>query len=682
MIDFLLEIGFEEFPVSYLPGGAADLTQRVADLLKRERIFHRSMRTLYSARRMGVLVLGLERKQKSQQVEIQGPPRKVCFDDTGQPTSTLKGFMKAQGIELDQVKFAKTPKGEYVRVEKEVPGRTTEEIFHEAIPEIIKQLQFPKTMVWESSGMRFPRPIRWILALLDRRPLRFRIADVEADRYAWPNYHFSYTPIRLEKPREYLVALRHGGVVADPNERRKLILNRVNQAAKAAAAQAVYDAQMIEDINCTVEYPDAVVGEFDNRFLSLPPEVLQTTLRAHGNVIWLRDTAKFIVVVNTRKKAIDTVARNYAQVMTARLHDALFFHQNDVRTGISAMQASTRTMTWIQGLGTVADKTSRLAAAVRALLLPDTVDRKALERAATLCKADLQSAMVREKEFTSLQGVMGGHYARAAGEPESVAQAIAEHYLPNFVGDALPVTAEGAILSVLDKVDNVLGAFASGHRPTGSQDPFGIRRNGYAVVQILDQKGFDLDIRRVMEGLLKYYPAAADRAALDEFFAERCDRYLQDLGYRYDEIKSVLAAAPMNPSDLHQRCAALKDLRDKPEFAKLVVGQKRVRNILKGQSTNGHPDVERLTEPAEKRLYASGATAAERLGPLCDKKDYGAVLEVLLGMRQDIDEFFDQVMVMCDDAEVRKNRLALVAFINALYLRFADLSQIVIEGEK
>lgn len=476
--------------------------------------------------------------------------------------------------------------------------------------------------------------------------------------------------------------LRHGGVIVDPNERKKIILTRIKQAAEKVKGKPVHSSEMIEEINCTTEYPEVVTGEFDARYLDLPEEVLMTVLRAHGNVIWLRDTSKYVYVFSAKKKALLNVQVGYERVMESRLYDALFFYQNDMRTGLQSMLKQTKDMMWLQGLGTLYDKSCRLMRFSDEYKSITAVDTETLKRAAMLCKADLLSEMVREKEFTSLQGTMGGYYARSGGESEEVARAIGEHYLPRFVGDKLPRTLSGALLSIADKIDNVVGAFLSGNRPSGSNDPLGVRRNGYAVIQLIDAFDIHLDLSGLISAMLNTYNRKIEDGVLPEFFAERSGRYLQDKGYRYDEIKAVLAIWNGDITDAKKRCEALKEFRGSPEFVKLVIGQKRVRNILKNVKAGTAVDKEFVKEPAEKALVRMGEKVKPDLDSMIANKNYPEVLRLLFEMRPAIDKFFDDVLVMCEDKKLRENRLALVNTINKLFLTFADFSQIVIEGEK
>ncbi len=681
MIDFLLEIGFEEFPPILLKKSAEDLSTRLENLFRDRQIFFRSVRTIYTPRRMGTLILGLPRKQKSQIIEIQGPPQKVAFDSKGKPTEMLLGFMKANNLKDAQIFIKKTRKGEYACGKKEIAGVSTEDILYEEVPKIIRGLEFPKTMVWDEGGHRFPRPVRWIVALLDRRPLRFEFAGVKADRYSSPNFHFSFKPIRLEKPREYINFLRHGGVVVDPNERRRMILKRIKEESAKMDGEPMYTDEMIEEINCTTEYPEVVTGEFNNQYLGLPEEVLLSVLKIQGNLIWVKGTNKFICIFSAKKKAIQNVKKGYMQVVEAKLYDALFYFKNDLKQGLESMLEQTKGMMWLKDLGSLYDKAVRLNRFVELFHTIPGLNMDVLKRAALLCKADLLSRMVREKDFTSLQGIMGGYYAKVSST-EKVAVAIKEHYLPNFVGDDLPQTKEGVVLSVADKIDNVVGAFLSGNRPSGSYDPFGVRRNGYGVVNLIDDNSITISLFEAVDAILGLYNKKFDANVIYEFFAERLTRYLQDKKFRYDEINAVLATWNSDITDARMRCEALKEFRDKPEFVKLVIGQKRVRNILKDIKTIGEVDRGLLKEPAEKKLFQKGRSTKSQLGKMLQQKSYTEVLKLLLAMRADIDKFFDDVMVMCDDEALRKNRLALVNYINKLFLKFADFSQIVIEGEK
>lgn len=681
MIDFLLEIGFEDFPPSYLGKAAEDLMKRIESLFKRERIFYRTVRKIYASRRIGVLILGVARKQKPQNIEIQGPPKKFAFDEHGKPTKMLEGFLNAHNLKLSDIKISRTQKGEYITVLKTTPAKDTDDILYYEIPKIIASLEFPKTMVWNQEKVRFPRPIRWIVGLLDRKPLRFKYAGLEAERYSMPNFHFSFEPIRLEKPREYMNFLRHAGVVVDPNERCKIIKNRINERAKLLKGEPVYDDTLLEEINCTIEYPNVTSGEFDSEFLKLPEEILKTTLKTLGNLIWVKGTNKFICIYNGRKKAEENVGQGYSRVLKARLQDALFYYQNDLKQGISKMQEATKDMVWLEGLGTIYDKSLRLIKTLKNFEgLPD-LDIDILKRAAELCKADLLSSMVREKEFTSLQGIMGYYYALKAGEDERVAIAIKEHYLPAFNGDELPGSKEGAVLSIVDKIDNIVGAFITGQRPTGSYDPFGVKRNAYAVFNICDSHNLDIEISPIVENHLKLFKINFDKKIIIDFLTERFARYLQDLEFRYDEIDALLYSKNLNIYDARLRCESLKSFRDKPDFLQLVIGQKRVRNILKNIKNPGSIDTTLFENSAETNLYKQGKRVEEEMVPLFPEKKYLEIMKLLLSLRKDIDTFFDEVLVMCEDEKLRKNRLALVNFINLLFLKFADLSKIVIEGE-
>ena len=682
MIDFLLEIGFEEFPPSLLKKTATELSEKIENLLNNKRIFYRSIRTIYTPRRAGALVLGLTRKQKAQIIQIQGPPKKMAYDKNSKPSEMLLGFMKSNDLKPNQIFITRSQKGEYVCGKKELPGTNTEEILYNEIPNTIKSLEFPKTMVWDKHKVPFPRPIRWIVCLLDRRPLRFEYAGVKADRYAWPNYHFSFKPIRLEKPREYLNFLRHGGVVVDPNERKKLILTRIKQIADRLKGKPIYDDNMIEEINCMTEYPEAINGEFQNHYLELPEEVLRSVLKTNGNLIWLKDTNKFISIFSAKKKALINVQKGYTRVIEARLCDALFYYKNDKNHGLLNMREKTKGMLWLTNLGTIYDKAERLNRFVEKFKNVADLDIDALKRAALLCKADLFSQMVRDMEFTSLQGIMGYYYAKESGENEKVAMAIKEHYLPKFIGDELPRTKEGAFLSITDKLDNVLGAFLIDQRPSGSFDPLAIRRNGYAIVNLIDAHSINILLYKAIDELLKLYDKDFNKKNIYEFFVERLNRYLQDKEFRYDEINSVLANWDGDVVDARMKCEALKNFRNKPEFTKLVIGQKRVRNILKGAKDSGAVNPEAFTERVENDLYKKGRTTESLLEVALENRNYIEVLNLLLGMHLDIDKFFDDVLVMCPDEKLKRNRLALINFINLLFLKFADFSQIVIEGEK
>lgn len=682
MIDFLLEIGFEEFPTEFIQPAARDLMEKLEKLIRENKIFYRSVRTIYSSRRIGAIILGLPRKQRSQTVEIQGPPQKVAYDDEGRPTKTLEGFMRAHVLKPEQLVVKKKKKGEYIFAHKEIAGVATEQLLEKGVPEILRGLEFPKTMIWPQSDIGFPRPIRWIIALLDRRPLRIKIAGVKADRYSMPNVHFSFNPLRLEKPREYLNFLRHGGVIADPAERKKLILKRLKIVSARIEGQAMYTDEMIEDINCSTEYPEAVVGEFDEKYLTLPEELLLSVLKNQGNLIWIKPTNKFVCIFSAKKKAMTNVGKGYTHVISAKLYDAHFYYEQDLKIGLEKMYQQTKSMVWLHGLGSLHDKAQRLMHAASLFQGVEGLDIKDAQRAAQLCKADLLSNMVREKDFTALQGIMGGYYAAAVQENDGVVTAIKEHYLPNFAGDALPKTITGAVLSIIDKIDHMTGAFLSGNVPSGSVDPLGMRRNAYGAVVVAGEHMIHVSLYEIVDSLLTLFNKEIDKHIIHGFVKERLARYLQTKKYRYDEVNAVLEVWNGDVPDAELRCIALKGLRNTPEFTKLVIGQKRVRNILKGITGVGKARPELFTEKAEKILYEKGLSTEENVRESYRSRKYDDILSRLLGMRADIDAFFDSVMVMCEDEVLRKNRLALVNHINRLFIQFADLSQIVIEGEE
>ncbi len=680
MIDFLLEIGVEDFPPGILGRTGHFLSSQLENLFKTKKIFYRSIRTIYTPRRIGTIILGVARRQKPQVLEIQGPPKKMAYDENGEPSLTLKSFMKSRNFKANEIVVKRLKKGEYIFGQKEQPGELTEDILYQELPKIVKGLEFPRTMVWNESRVRFPRPIRWIVALLDRRPIRFEYAGVKADRYTMPNFHFSFKPIRLEKPREYINFLRHGGVVVDPNERRKLILSRIKQTAAKLGGTPVFGDEMIDELNATTEYPEVVGDEFDPDYLELPGEVLNTVLKAHGNLIWIKDSNKFICVFSAKKKAIQNVQQGYKRVMQARLFDALFYYKKDIKQGLNKMQEQTKGMMWLKDLGSIYEKTRRLVKLAAQFDSIPNLNIDALTRAAELCKADLCSMIVREKEFTSLQGIMGGYYAKFQGEDDLVARIIQEHYRPITIGDGLPETDEAKVLSLCDKLDNVTGAFISGNLPTGSYDPLAVRRNGYGVINLLDHIDSGLSLFKLIERLEKLYNRPVPVSTIKDFFRERLTRYLQNRGFRYDEINAVLETWSGDVADVHKRCEALKGFRNHRDFTQLIIGQKRLRNILKDITAFKEIDKTLFKESAEKLLYEKGQEISAALEPLYQTGNYTEILKLLLSLRPQIDKFFDDVLVMCEEEDLKNNRLALINFINKIFLQFADLSKIVIEG--
>jgi len=689
--DLILEVGTEEIPASYIPPALAQLGRETSEVLAKGRLSYRNLWTGGTPRRLVLRLEGVAERQEDVSVEVVGPPKAKAFDAEGRPTQAGLGFAKSQGVSVDALQIKRLPKGEYVAVVAEHRGRPAGEILSGVLPERVMNLEFPRSMRWRAEPFRFARPIRWVLAILGDEVLPLELAGLRADRVTYGHRFLSAGPMRIENPRSYAGVLEEAFVVVDPDVRRGRIVDEINRLAREKGGRVHSDEELLAEVVHLVEYPTAVCGGFDPSFLDLPADVVITAMKEHQKYFAVegkdgRLLPYFIAVGNSGADVADGVRLGNERVLEARLDDARFYWQEDLKTSLEQKVESLSKVVWQEKLGTLLEKTERLVALTEFLAAdqPPEVRRVAL-RAARLSKADLVTEMIRDgKEFTKLQGVMGSEYARVSGEPEEVCAAIAEHYLPRFAEDRVPETLPGALVAIADKVDTIVGCFGAGLIPSGSQDPYGLRRQGLGVIRTVVEREFRLDLGDLVRRALTLYGEAFGAEGIEdrvlEFFRTRMGTYLGDQGYRHDEIDAVLSLYCRDPIDVISRVAALRDSRGDQEFERLIEGFKRVRNIVKG--TGDLPDLQKglLAEDAEKKLHASILTTERGINPLLGEGEYAKALKLLVMLRARIDDLFDRVMVMVEDKSLRNNRLALLREVERLFLRVADFSKIVVEG--
>ncbi len=692
--DLVLEIGTEEIPAGYIPPALRQLAKQVARTLEKERLSHGLIRTAGTPRRLVLRIEALADRQEDISVEVVGPPKARAFDAEGEPTQAAIGFAKGQGIDVSVLRVKSLPKGEYIVADVEHRGRPAAEILGQDLPGIVLGLEFPKSMRWRAEPVRFARPIRWILALLGDDVLPLEVAGLKAGRRTRGHRFLSEGPIEIARAADYAGALERGRVMLDPEVRRAHILRDFERLATEKGGRVHDDEDLVNEVLYLIEYPTSVCGEFGAEFLDLPAEVVITAMKEHQKYFAVEDAEGrllpyFIAVGNSGAQAADEVRRGNERVLEARLDDARFYWQEDLKTNLDEKVESLSKVVWQEKLGTLLEKTERveaLAGDLASALAPKS--REVAVRAARLSKADLVTEMIRDgKEFTKLQGIMGREYARVSGEPDEVAVAIAEHYLPRFAEDRIAETVPGALVGIADKIDTLVGCFGAGLIPSGSQDPYGLRRQGLGVVRTVIERGFRLSLSDLVARSRELYAGklGEDAAGVDEkvlaFFRTRLDTYLGDRGFRHDEIDAVLSLYGSDPIDALARVEALRDFREDPEFQGLIRVFKRVRNIIKG--VGELPELQKgpLAEESEKKLHASVLTTDKSIGPLLEERSYSAALKLLVMLRARIDDFFDRVMVMVEDTNLRNNRLALLREVERLFLRVADFSRIVIEGE-
>ncbi len=690
MKQLLVEIGTEEVPASFLGPALADLERRVRAVLLENDIPAGASELFSTPRRLALRLSNVADGKPAQVVELQGPPKRAAFDSQGNPTKTAVGFSAAHGKTPADLYVKPTPRGEYVFVKKQTDPVPTTKVLREELPGIIAALPFPKNMRWDASGLRFARPIRWLVCLFGDEKVQFELGELKSGADSRGLRNSESPSFRIPSPAEYESALKTHGVVVARAARREAIARELVRLAATVGGRPVEDDELLDETTDITESPELLLCSFGPDYLSLPAEVLTTALKKHQRCFSVRRAdsdellPNFVAVTNTPGCDQATVTGWYDKAAESRLRDARFFVEADLKHGLEASVEEEKQVTWIEGMGTYFDKTQRLRELCRHLAsqVPDT-DTAVLDRAAHLCKADLLTNMVREKEFTSLQGRIGGIYARKMAELPAVADAIAEHYLPRFVGDKLPLTRNGTLLSIADKLDNIVATFLTGEIPTGSEDPFALRRQATGLLTIVLKQNLPIDVGKLVAAAIRLFPTAEDEHAsqIPGLLRERLNALLADEGIRYDIAAAVMETSWQQPAQALIRANALAAFRDEPEFLKLVVGQKRVANILKGQAVEGLPAEPLFAEPTEKQLWQESRMVEPDLGRALVEHEYQHAFELLLSLRPTIDKFFDEVLVMAKEEDLRTNRLRLLAYVRSLFGRVADLSKIVIEGQ-
>lgn len=694
MPDLLLEIGTEELPAGAIAPALEFLERHLLDALSAEKLDeHLLARSFGTPRRLAVLLTGVRERQAESESRLSGPALAVAFDAQGKPTKAAEGFARKLGIPVEALVVEG---GRVVGVQR-TGGGTALALLPALLARAVAAIPFRKSMRWGNESVTFARPVQWLLALLDQQLVPFTYGTVASGRTTHGHRFHAPAPIALTAPANYLGLLAEARVLADPQVRRARVAEEISRAAAQAApgAHPIEDPELLDQVTNLVEWPVAVLGRFDPALLSLPREVLVSEMRGHQRYFPVVAPGGallpcFVAVSNTDARDHAVLCRGYERVLRARLADARFFYDEDRKKDFARLGEGLQRVVFHARLGSVAHKVTRLTrlAARMAEKVPG-LSAVVVERAARLCKNDLLTGMVGE--FPELQGIMGGYYARAAGEEEPVAAAIAQHYQPRGAGDALPESASGALLAIADKLDTLCGFFAVGLVPTGAADPFGLRRACIGVIRILDQRGWSLPLHALLDEAFGEYerqeitfdrPAAAK--ALLEFFRGRLRVLWTDAGSPADLAEAVLSALrsadeSLDLVDARVRLAALLSLRGSPDFHTVAATFKRVSNILRQARekeiaiTALHAG--RLTEAAERAL-ADALARAPQLPNSPHLEHYAQVLSFLCNLRPAVDRLFDEVMVMAGDPVVRDNRLALLHAVASLFAPIADFGRL------
>ncbi len=683
---FYLEIGSEEIPTGYILPALEAMSVQMTRFLDDHRVAHGAPRTFGTPRRLCLWLPEVADHQESRSVEIIGPPRKAAFDAEGRPTKAAQGFAKSQGLAVEDLQVKSTPKGEYICVVREETGLPTRELLEQMLPDFIAHIPFPKSMRWGSLAVTFARPIHWIVALLGSEVLRFRYGDVDSGDRSFGHRFMNPEWITVKDPAAHKENLRRYSVVLDHGERREMVRRAVQETAAKVGGTVVEDDDLLDEVTQLVEYPFPLLGEFEAKYLELPPEVPITVMKEHQRYFAVKGAdgrllPHFVTVANTIPRNAALVAAGNARVIRARLEDARFYYEEDLKITLEARAQQLKDVVFHSKLGTSWEKMERFSALARWLghrLAPDRLD--VLLRAAHLCKADLVSGMVGE--FPELQGVMGRAYAKLQGEPEAVAEAIYEHYLPIRAGGPVPQRLEGALLSMADKIDTIVGCFGVGLLPTGTADPFALRRQTLGIIRIVLEKGLRVSLADLIDRAIPLLggkmtePRQAVRDGVLEFFKGRLQHHLvsQD-GFPADIVEAVLATGFDDMVDVVARARALAAFRRRPDFESLAVAFKRVANIVK-EPEAAPVTADLFREEAERTLHDRFLTAEDAVRSSLAAANYDAALEAMAQLRESIDRFFDAVLVMDKDENIRRNRLALLSRISELFSHVADFRKV------
>jgi glycyl-tRNA synthetase beta chain len=689
-MEFLLEINVEEMPSSHVRTALEDLKERLTKELAAAKIAVASLTALSTCRRL-ILVGDFAAGQADREGLVTGPPKSAAYAPDGSPTPAALGFARSKGIDVARLEVVTTERGEYVGFRTVERGKPTVEVLSRAVPQSILSLSFPKMMRWGTGSLKFSRPVRNILCLFDGRLVPFEIDGLAAGAATAGHKIRDPRPILVASFADYKAALRDARVIIDAEERRTSILAQIEALLAGRQAHLYPDPELLAKLANDVECPFVYLGEFSEAYLSLPIEVLSTALREGLKVFSVVRGAKqlplFLGVADSPADVQGLIRKGNERVLKARLEDARFFWNHDVKTSLKKRAPLLKHVLFQEKLGSYDDKTQRLKKIVSYLC--GRADGEKIEKdavqAAELCKTDLVTDMVRE--FPSLQGKVGALYARAEGLPEAVAAAIYEHYLPQSLEDASPATLGGALLSLADKLDSIVGVVGVGIQTTGSSDPFGLRRNAQGVCKIVLDRKLNLSFPRLVDKVLAVYGERLKLPPRDitdyvrEFFANRL-RYIHERqGIRYDLINAGLGAGLENILHVHLRIKALDALKASPQFEPFILMAKRVNNILAGQPA-GSLNADLFVEKEERELYSTFSIVKENAGPMIAKGDFAQAQKMVFRLQPGLNAFFDKVLVMAKETKIRKNRLGLLQAIRKILVQMADYSQVVVEGEK
>ena len=678
----LVEIGTEELPSGFIPPALDFLERRLTERFREIKLAFERIEVFGTPRRLALRVSGLADKLEDVVETRMGPPKNIAYDAAGSPTKAALGFAKTCGVDINEITFEETPKGAYLCVTRSIPGKKTSEVLVPLLKDLIAQIPFAKTMKWSNPGVRFARPVHWIVCLFGDEVLPLSFGNICAGRTTRGNRFMARTPLEIASPEAYDALLEEGFVIADINRRKSMILEGLRRHASELDASCE-DEELLDEVVNLLEYPHVIRGTFDQDFLKLPPEVLVTVMKHHQRFFPLYDTdgklkPYFLAVSNIVPKDESLVRRGNERVLRARLDDARYFFTEDLKVPLKNYAERLRDVIFHKDLGTSFEKVERFTHSALYLadyLAPDRKDK--VRQAAFLCKADLNSLMVCE--LPELQGIMGREYARHQGIDDEVAQAIHEHYLPRFAEDELPTGVIGDLVGIADRIDTICGCFGIGMIPSGTSDPYALRRQTIAIENILLGKGYRISITDLIDQALSALadkitrPGTEVREDVLAYFRARFVSILQARDIPGDVIEAVLPGFD-DPVDTFIRAKALAAVKHEPWLSSIGSAAKRVENILKKVEASLEVSETLLTEGPEIKLHERLIEVEIPFVRAAGKGEYSAALRLLVGLKDPIDTFFDEVLVMSEDEGVRENRIALLKRLLTLFNRVARFS--------
>ena len=687
--DLLIEIGTEELPPKALKKLSLAFYNRVIEGFKMAELAHGDVKEYASPRRLALLVTALQEKQQDKTVERRGPALTAAFDEEGCPTKAASGFARSCGVEVDQLDKIETDKGTWLAFNSEQKGEQAQALIPKIVNQSLDTLPIPKRMRWGSLKEQFVRPVHWAVLLFGDEVIEAKILGVSSGRETRGHRFHHPDSIYIGEPSAYAPLLEtEAYVMPDFEARREAIRGQVLEIAHEVKGHAIIDDELLDEVTSMVEWPQAVLGNFDKRFLDVPSEALISAMKGHQKYFHVMNDndelmPHFITISNIASKDPDKVREGNERVIRPRLSDAEFFWNQDKKLKLAEHTERLDSVVFEAKLGTLLDKVKRITELSASIAASLGWDDESPKRAGSLCKSDLMTDMVGE--FPDLQGIMGKYYARLEGENDEVASAIDEHYMPRFSGDSLPETQSGLCVSLADKIDTLVGIFAIGQAPTGDKDPFALRRAALGILRIIIEKDLPLDIDQLIKSAIKNYtyqsiPIHIDmtRRSVYEFILGRLQVYYTNQGYAHDEVEAVLCLNPHLLQDANMRLQALAEFRKLPNADSLSAANKRISNILKKNSDEipKQWNTFALEDEEEKNLARQVESLIPELEPLFEKQEYAAAMNKLTSLRETVDAFFDKVMVMSDNDDLRINRLSLLNVIRNLFLRVADISRL------